>query len=191
MRFVIYKNSVLATLCSIFGASFIAMAVMAMVSGELEILSGIILIVAGVGLMWLGDFISTKKAEEGAAGRRCFGVHDRLRAAAVVCARRTEQAREWERRIRRALLPDGDGYGPVVRVLSLSLTPGLPRGGGMRGVPAAGDWLLPDEAHAAGECLSSDRRVPAGVGLRVQRLGRHGEPPDGAIDNTQTRRTTQ
>ena len=63
MRFVIYKNSVLATLCSIFGASFIAMAVMAMVSGELEILSGIILIVAGIGLMWLGDFISTKKAE--------------------------------------------------------------------------------------------------------------------------------
>lgn len=63
MRFVIYKNSVLATLCSIFGASFIAMAVMAMVSGELEILSGIILIVAGIGLMWLGDLISTKKAE--------------------------------------------------------------------------------------------------------------------------------
>ena len=35
MRFVIYKNSVLATFCSIFGAAFIVMAVTSMVSGEL------------------------------------------------------------------------------------------------------------------------------------------------------------
>lgn len=63
MRFVIYKNSVLATLCSMFGAAFIALAVTAMISGELDILSGICMIVVGVGFMWLGDFISTKKAE--------------------------------------------------------------------------------------------------------------------------------
>lgn len=63
MRFVIYKNSVLATFCSMFGAAFIAMAVMAMISGELGIFSGIGVIAAGLGFMWLGDFISTKKAE--------------------------------------------------------------------------------------------------------------------------------
>lgn len=63
MRFVIYKNSILATFCSMFGAAFIAMAVMALVSGELRILSGIGIIAVGLGFMWLGDFISTKKAE--------------------------------------------------------------------------------------------------------------------------------
>ena len=63
MRFVIYKNSVLATFCSMFGAAFIAMAVMAMISGELGIMPGIGVIAAGLGFMWLGDFISTKKAE--------------------------------------------------------------------------------------------------------------------------------
>lgn len=63
MRFVIYKNSILATFCSMLGAAFIAMAVMAIVSGELGILSGIGVIAGGLGIMWLGDFISTKKAE--------------------------------------------------------------------------------------------------------------------------------
>lgn len=63
MRFVIYKNSVLATFCSIFGAAFIVMAVTSMVSGELGILPGIGVIAAGLGFMWLGDIISTKKAE--------------------------------------------------------------------------------------------------------------------------------
>ena len=63
MRFVIYKNSVLATICSMFGAAFIVMAVTSMVSGELGILPGIGVIAAGLGFMWLGDFISTKKAE--------------------------------------------------------------------------------------------------------------------------------
>ena len=63
MRFVIYKNSVLATFCSMFGAAFIAMAVMSMISGELGILPGIGVIAVGLGFMWLGDFISTKKAE--------------------------------------------------------------------------------------------------------------------------------
>ena len=63
MRFVIYKNSVLATICSMFGAAFIAMAVMTLISGELGIFSGIGVIAAGLGFMWLGDFISTKKAE--------------------------------------------------------------------------------------------------------------------------------
>lgn len=64
MRFFIYRNSVLATICSIFGAAFIALGVMSMISGELDILSGIIALAIGLGLMWLGDFISTKKAEK-------------------------------------------------------------------------------------------------------------------------------
>ena len=63
MRFVIYKNSVLATICSIFGAAFVVTAVTAMVSGELGILPGIGVIAVSLGFMWLGDFISTKKAE--------------------------------------------------------------------------------------------------------------------------------
>ena len=63
MRFVIYKNSVLATICSMFGAAFIVMAVTSMVSGELGILPGIGVIAAALGFMWLGDIISTKKAE--------------------------------------------------------------------------------------------------------------------------------
>ena len=63
MRFVIYKNSVLATFCSMFGAAFVVMAVTSMVSGELGILPGIGVIAAGLGFMWLGDIISTKKAE--------------------------------------------------------------------------------------------------------------------------------
>ena len=63
MRFVIYKNSVLATICSLFGAAFIVLAVTSMISGELGILPGIGVIAAGLGLMWLGDLISTKKAE--------------------------------------------------------------------------------------------------------------------------------
>ena len=63
MRFVIYKNSVLATICSLFGAAFIVLAVRSMICGELGILPGIGVIAAGLGLMWLGDLISTKKAE--------------------------------------------------------------------------------------------------------------------------------
>lgn len=64
MRFFIYRNSILATICSIFGAFFISLAVMAMIGDELDILSGIIALAIGLGLMWLGDFISTKKAEK-------------------------------------------------------------------------------------------------------------------------------
>lgn len=63
MRFVIYKNSILATFCSMFGAVFIVMAVTSMVSGELGILPGIGVIAADLGFMWLSDLISTKKAE--------------------------------------------------------------------------------------------------------------------------------
>ena len=63
MRFVIYKNSILATFCSMFGAAFIVMAVTSMVSGELGILPGIGVIAAALGFMWLGDIISTKKAQ--------------------------------------------------------------------------------------------------------------------------------
>lgn len=63
MRFIIYKNSILATFCSMFGAAFIAMGVASMFSGELGILAGIGVIAGGLGFMWLGDFISKKKAE--------------------------------------------------------------------------------------------------------------------------------
>lgn len=82
MRFVIYKNSIPATLCSMLGAAFIAMAVMAIVSGELGILPGIGVLVGGLGFMWLGDFISTKKAErkrkkarQAADGAQNFGTN--------------------------------------------------------------------------------------------------------------------
>lgn len=61
MRFIIYKNSILATLFSLFGAVFIAMAVMALVNGELDVLSGIGVIAAGLMLMWLASVISARK----------------------------------------------------------------------------------------------------------------------------------
>lgn len=53
MRFFIYHNSVLATICSMGGASFISLGVMAMISRELDILSGIIVLAIGLGLMLL------------------------------------------------------------------------------------------------------------------------------------------
>lgn len=64
MRFVIYRNSVLATICSMFGAVFIVMAVTSMVSGELGILPGIGVIAAGLGLMFLAGYISERKAKK-------------------------------------------------------------------------------------------------------------------------------
>lgn len=63
MRFVIYKNSILASGLSMFGAALIALAVTAMFSGELGVLPGIGVIALGAGLMWLADLVSTKKAE--------------------------------------------------------------------------------------------------------------------------------
>lgn len=62
MRFVIYKNSILATFCSMFGASMIAMAVMALINGELDFLPGIGVLAIGIGLMWLAGIISERKA---------------------------------------------------------------------------------------------------------------------------------
>lgn len=62
MHFVIYKNSILATLCSMTGAAFAAMGVLAMINGELNILSGTGVIAAGIALMVLADFISRRKA---------------------------------------------------------------------------------------------------------------------------------
>lgn len=61
MRFIIYKNSVLATICSLFGSAFIAMAVMALFNQELDIPTGIIVIAIGAALFWLGSFISARK----------------------------------------------------------------------------------------------------------------------------------
>lgn len=62
MHFVIYKNSILATLCSMTGAAFAAMGVLAMINGELNILSETGVIAAGIALMVLADFISRRKA---------------------------------------------------------------------------------------------------------------------------------
>lgn len=64
MRFVIYKNSILATICSMFGAAFIVMAVMALINGELEVLPGIGTIAAGIVLYWLGSVISKNKEKK-------------------------------------------------------------------------------------------------------------------------------
>lgn len=130
MRFVIYKNSVLATFCSMFGAAFIAMAVMSMISGELGILPGIGVIAAGLGFMWLGDFISTKKSgtetEKDAADccHQCLGFRGRLCAATAdrplgvfcslfyslwvaCCSHRAGQVCEQERHLCRSILPAG------------------------------------------------------------------------------------
>lgn len=63
MRFVIYKNSILASLCSMFGAAFITLAVISLINGELDILSGIGLVAVGLGLMWLASVISERKAK--------------------------------------------------------------------------------------------------------------------------------
>ena len=64
MRFIIYKNSILATICSMFGASMIATAVMSLVNGEIEFLVSILLVAAGIGLMWLADIISERKEKK-------------------------------------------------------------------------------------------------------------------------------
>ena len=61
MRFVIYRNSVLATICSMFGASFVVMAVGGMIGKEIEILPGVGCIAAGIALMWLAGIISERK----------------------------------------------------------------------------------------------------------------------------------
>lgn len=62
MRFTIYKNSVLATICSMFGAACIVLAVTSLIRKELDVLSAVVVIAAGVGLMWLGSVISERKA---------------------------------------------------------------------------------------------------------------------------------
>lgn len=64
MRFVIYKNSILASICSLFGSAAVAMGVMALFSGELGILPGIAVIAVGVALIWLGSVISERKARK-------------------------------------------------------------------------------------------------------------------------------
>ena len=64
MRFVIYKNSILASICSLFGSAFVALAVVSMFNGELGILPGIGVIAVGFGLIMLGSFISERKAKK-------------------------------------------------------------------------------------------------------------------------------
>lgn len=60
-RFTIYKNSILATLCSLFGTALIAMAVLSMFSGELEILHGLCAIALGAVFVILAGEISERK----------------------------------------------------------------------------------------------------------------------------------
>ena len=62
--YFLYKNSVLATLCSIFGSALGILAIGAMSEGELNILSGIAAIALGVSLMFLGNAISKRKAKK-------------------------------------------------------------------------------------------------------------------------------
>ena len=63
IRFVIYKNSILATICSMCGAASVAMAVMGLMGKEIGIFPAIILIAVGLGLMWLAAAISEKKEQ--------------------------------------------------------------------------------------------------------------------------------
>ena len=53
MRFVIYRNSILASICSLFGSACVAMAVGGLIGKEIEILPGIAMIAVGIGLVWL------------------------------------------------------------------------------------------------------------------------------------------
>lgn len=63
MRFVIYRNSFLATVCSMFGATFVATAVASILSGGMGVLEAVGVLAVGLFFMWLGSVISRKKAE--------------------------------------------------------------------------------------------------------------------------------
>ena len=64
VHFVIYRNSILATICSMIGAVCIAMAVGGMVGKEIGILPGIAMIAVGLGLMLLAGIISEHKEKK-------------------------------------------------------------------------------------------------------------------------------
>lgn len=64
VRFVIYKNSVLATICSMIGAVCIVMAVGGLVGKEIGILPAIAMIAVGLGLMFLAGIISEHKEKK-------------------------------------------------------------------------------------------------------------------------------
>ena len=64
VRFVIYKNSILATICSMIGAVCIAMAVGGLFGKEIGILPGIAMIAVGLGLMFLASIISEHKEKK-------------------------------------------------------------------------------------------------------------------------------
>ena len=64
MRFVIYRNSILASICSLFGSACVAMAVGGLIGKEIEILPGIAMIAVGIGLVWLGSVISERKTRK-------------------------------------------------------------------------------------------------------------------------------
>ena len=63
-RFVIYRNSVLATICSMFGAVSFVMGITAVINGELGILPAIGVIAFGIGLMLLAGVISNHKEKK-------------------------------------------------------------------------------------------------------------------------------
>jgi hypothetical protein len=68
MRVTVYKNSVLATVCSLFGTCIMAGGVIMLVGGISSdsgmIVPGLIMGAVGFGLMLLGNSISEKKAEK-------------------------------------------------------------------------------------------------------------------------------
>ena len=64
VRFVIYKNSVLASAFSMFGASCVAMGIGGLIGKEINFLETICVVAAGLGLMWLGSVISERKEKK-------------------------------------------------------------------------------------------------------------------------------
>ena len=62
--YIWYSNSILASLVSLFGCAMGVVAIGSMISGELDILSGILAIAIGCGLVFLGSVISARKEDK-------------------------------------------------------------------------------------------------------------------------------
>jgi len=82
MRFVIYRNSVLASFLSMFGAAMITLAIVSLINGELGVLESIGAIAGGAGLMWLASVISKHKAKKKQAKAAAAGGRNAGAAAA-------------------------------------------------------------------------------------------------------------
>ena len=62
--YIWYKNSILASIASLSGSILAVFAVWSMIDGELDILSGILAIAIGCGLVFLGSVISARKEDK-------------------------------------------------------------------------------------------------------------------------------